>query len=83
MFGRGLVGAGVLVYDLPLSMVVASVRVVSILCVWVLCPYCWVKVVFMVLCIFVAASCVSDFKFATRYMCRLYLEWCWCWVVCV
>ena len=49
MFGRGWVGARVLVYDLYLvysSIFVAFVRVVSILCVWVLCPYAWVKVVF-------------------------------------
>jgi hypothetical protein len=45
VFGRGWVGARVLVYDCVLSMVVASGRVVSILCVWVLCPYSWVKVV--------------------------------------
>ena len=37
MFGRGWVGAGVLVYGLLLSMFVASIRVVSIMCVWVLC----------------------------------------------
>ena len=48
-FGRGWVGAGVLVYDFPLSMSVASGRVVSILCVWVLCPYVWFKVVVRVL----------------------------------
>jgi len=83
VFERDWVGAGVLVYDLPRSMFVASGRVVSILCVWVMCPYCWVKVVFKVLCTFGASSCVSAFEFATRYMCRLYLGWCWCWVVCV
>ncbi len=49
MFGRGRVGAGVLVYEFPLSMFAASDRVVSISCVWVLCPYAWVKVVFRVL----------------------------------
>jgi hypothetical protein len=43
VFGRGWVGDGVLVYDFPLSMFVASGRVVSILCVWVLCPYAWVR----------------------------------------
>ena len=83
MFERGWVGAGVLVYNLPLSMFVAYGLVLSILCVWVLCPYCWVNVVLKVLCMFGASSCVSAFEFATRYMCRLYLGWCWCWVVCV
>ena len=48
MFGRGWVGVGVLVYDLPLSVFFASCRVVSIMCVWVLCPYSWVRVVFKV-----------------------------------
>jgi hypothetical protein len=38
MLGRCWVGVGVLVYDFLLSMCVASIRVVSILCVWVLCP---------------------------------------------
>jgi hypothetical protein len=46
---RGWVGAGVLVYDLQLSMFIASGRVVSILCVSVLCPYSWVMDVFSVL----------------------------------
>ena len=32
MFGRGWVGVGLLVYDLPLSKFVASGRVVSIMC---------------------------------------------------
>ncbi len=49
MFGRDWGGARVLVYDFPLSIFVASGRVVSILCVWVLCPYVWVKVVVRVL----------------------------------
>ena len=49
MFGRGWVRAGVLVYDLPLSMFVASGQVVSIMCVWVLCPYSYVRDVFKVL----------------------------------
>ena len=66
VFGRGWVGTEVLVYDLPLSMFVASSRVVSILCVWVLCPYSWVRDVFSVLLRFVASSCVSAFEFATR-----------------
>ncbi len=83
MFGRGWFGAGVLVYDLPLSMFFASSRVASIMCVWVLCPYSWVRVVFKVWWLFDTSSCVSAFKFATMYMCRLYLWWCWCWVVCV
>ena len=39
MFERGWVGAGVLVYDLPMHIFVASSRVVPIICVWVLCPY--------------------------------------------
>ena len=67
-FGRDLVGVGVLVYALPLSMFVASSRVVSIMCVWVLCPYSWVRVVFRVLWLYVASSCVIAFEFATRYM---------------
>jgi len=71
------------VYDLPLSMFVASSRLVSIMCVWVLYPYYWVRVVFRVLWLIDASSCVSAFRFATSYMCRLYLGWCWCWVVCV
>ncbi len=83
MFGRAWVGAGVLVYDFPLSMVVASGRVVSIMYVLVLRPYAWVRDVLRVLCMCVASSCVSAFEFATRYMCRLYLGRCWCWVVCV
>ena len=83
MFGRGCGGAGVLVYDFLLSMVVASGRVVSIMYVWVLSPYAWVRVVLRVLCMCVASSCVSAFEFATRYMCRLYLGRCWDWVVCV
>ncbi len=83
MIGRGWVGAGVLVYDFPLSMLVASSRVVSILCVWVLCPYVWVKVVFRVLWMCVTSICVSAFEFTTMYTCRLYLGRCWCWVVCV
>ncbi len=83
MFGRDWVGAGVLVYDFLLSMFVASGRVVSILCVWVMCPYAWVKVMFMVLWMCFASRCVSAFEFATKYICSLYLGWCWCWVVCV
>ena len=83
MFWRDWIGAGVLEYDFPLSMFMASSRVVSILCVWVLCPYAWVKVMFRVLWICVASSCVSAFEFTTRYICRLYLRRCWCWVVCV
>ena len=71
MFGRGCVGDGVLMYDLPLSIFVASSRVVSIMCVWVMCPYSWVRVVFKVLLMFGASSCVSAFKFTTRYMCKL------------
>ena len=47
--GRGWVGVGVFVYDLLPSMFVASRRVVSIMCVWVLCPYSWVRDVFSVL----------------------------------
>ena len=46
MFGRGWIGAEVLVYNLPLSMLFASCRVVSIMCVWALCSYSWVRVVF-------------------------------------
>ena len=72
MLGRGWVGAGMSVHDLPLSMFAASTRVVSIMCVWVLCPYSWVRVVFKVSWMFDASSCVSAFKFATRYMCRLW-----------
>ena len=83
VIGRGWVGAGVLVYDLLLSMFVASSRVVSIMFVWVMCPYSWVRVVFQVLWMLDASSCVSAFKFATSYMCRLYLRWCGCWVECV
>ena len=83
MFGRDWVGVGVLVHDFQLSMFVASGQVVSILCVWVMCPYAWVKDMFGVLWICVASSCVSAFEFATRYICILYLGWCWCWVVCV
>ena len=49
VFGRDWVGAGVLVYDFLLSMVVASGRVVSIMYVWVLSPYAWVRVVLRVL----------------------------------
>jgi hypothetical protein len=70
VFGRGCVGAGVLVYDLPLSMFVESSRVVSIMRVWVPCPYSWVRVVFKVLWMFDASSCVIAFKFATKYMCN-------------
>ncbi len=39
MFGRGRVGTGVLLQDLLLSMCVASRREVTIMCVWILCPY--------------------------------------------
>ena len=53
----GVVGS--VLYDFPLSMFMASVRVVSILCVLVLCPYAWVKVVFMILWMCVVSSCVS------------------------
>ena len=49
MCGRGWLGAGVLVYDLQLSMFVAFSWVVSIMCVWVLCPYSWVRDVFRAL----------------------------------
>jgi hypothetical protein len=49
VFGRDWVGVGVLVYDFLLSMVVASGRVVSIMNVWVLSPYAWVRVVLRVL----------------------------------
>ena len=70
MLGRGWIGAGVLVYDLQLSMFVASRRVVSILlcvlCSWVMCSYSWVRDVFSMLWMFVASSCVSAFEFATR-----------------
>jgi hypothetical protein len=83
VFGRDCVGAGVLVYDFPLSMCVSSSRVVSILCVWVLCPYAWVNVGLRVLWMCVASSCVNALEFATRYMCRLYLERCWCCMVYV
>ena len=83
MIGRDWIGAGVLVYNFLLSMVVASGRVVSIMYVWVLSPYAWVRVVLRVLWMCVASSCVSAFEFATRYMCRLYLGRCWSWVVCV
>ncbi len=82
-FGSDWVGVGLLVYDLPLSMFVACGRVVSIMCVWVLFPYSWVRVMFRVLWMCVASSCVSAFEFATMYMCRLYLGRCGCWVVCV
>ncbi len=49
MFGRDWVGAGVLVYDLLLSMDVASGRLVSIVYVWVLSLYAWVRDVLRVL----------------------------------
>ncbi len=49
MFGRGMVGVGVFVYDLLHSMFVASDRVVLILCFWVLCTYSRVRDVFSVL----------------------------------
>ena len=49
MFGRDWVGAGVLVYDFLLSMVVASGRMVSIMYVWVPSPYAWVRAVLRVL----------------------------------
>ncbi len=49
MFGHDWVGAGVSVYDLLLSMLVASGRVVSIMYVWVLRLYVWVRVAFRVL----------------------------------
>ena len=68
MFGRDWVGAGVLVYDFPLSMFVASSRVVPILCFWILCPYAWFKIMFRVLWMCVASSCASAFQFATRYI---------------
>ena len=68
MFRRFGVGDGVLVYDLPLSMFVSPGRVVSIMCVWVLRPYSWVRVVVKVLWKFDASRCVSAFEFATRYM---------------
>ncbi len=66
MLGRGWVGVGVLVYALPLSVLVASCRVVSILCVWVMCPYSWVRDVCSMLWMFVESSCVSAFVFASR-----------------
>jgi hypothetical protein len=83
VFGRDWVGVGVMVYNFPLSMLVASGRVVSILCVWVLGPYAWVRVLVRVLLMCVASSCVSAFEFATRYICRLYLGRCWVVCVCV
>ena len=49
-------------YVLPLSIFVASIRVVSLMCVWVLCPYSWVRDVFKVLWMFDASSCVSAFE---------------------
>ena len=49
VFGRGWVGAGVLVYGLLQSMFVASSREVTIMCFWVLCPYSWVRDGFRVL----------------------------------
>ncbi len=49
MFGRDWVGARILVYGFLLSMFVASGRVVSIMYVWVLSPYAWVRVVLRVL----------------------------------
>ena len=39
VFGGGWVGVGVFVWDLLQSMFVASSRVLSIMCVWVMCPY--------------------------------------------
>jgi hypothetical protein len=56
---------------------------VTMMCVWVMCPYSWVRDVVRALWMFGASSCVSAFEFATRLMCRLYLGWCWCWVACV
>ena len=76
MFGRGRIGVGVLMYDLPLSMFVASGRAVSIMCVWDLCPYSWVRVMFKVLWMFVASSCVSAFEFAARYI-YIYVDCIW------
>ena len=81
--GRGWCGVGMLVYVFLLSIVLASGRVVSIMCVMVLGPYVWVRVVVRVFWMCVESSCVSAFEFATRYMCRLYLGRCWDWVVCV
>ena len=66
MFGRGWVGAGGLVYDLLQSMSVASSREVTIMCVWVICPYSWVRDVFRVLSMPGASSSDSAFEFATR-----------------
>ncbi len=83
MFGHDWVGAGMLVYDFLLSMLVASGRVVSIMYVWVLSLYVWVRVVFRVLWMRVASSCVSALELATIFICRLYLERCRCWVVCM
>jgi hypothetical protein len=45
----GVVGIVVLVYDLLQSMFVASDSVVTILDVWVLCSYYWVRDVFRIL----------------------------------
>ena len=65
MLGRGWVGVGVLVYDFLLSMLVESGLVVSIMYVWVLSPYFWVRVVFRVLWMCVASICVSALELAT------------------
>ena len=66
MFGRGWVGVGELMCDSLQSMFVTSIRVVTIMCVWVMCPYSWVRDIFRVLWMFRASSCVSAFEFATR-----------------
>ena len=47
--GCGRVGVGVLVKALLQSMFAASNRVVTILVVWVLCPYSWVRDLFRLL----------------------------------
>ncbi len=49
MVGRDWIGAGVLVYDFLPSMRAASDRLVSIVYVWALGPYAWVRAVFRVL----------------------------------
>ena len=83
MVGLDWIGAGVLVYDFLLSMFVASDLLVSIMYVWALGPYAWVKAVFRVLCMCGASSCVSAIVFATIYMWRLYFGLCRCCIVCV
>ncbi len=77
------VGDGMLVYDLLLSMLVASGLFVSIMYVWFLSPYFWVRVVVRVLWMCVASICVSALELATMYMCRLYFDRSRVWVVCM